>query len=194
MGELDYADPSRPKSPAIPMFYTEPVHMEFLSKQLGKPRYEDRDFVKIIIPGDRRSMVVEPVNEDHKARWPKEYEAFKAGKELPLEGTPLANWPNSAITRSRVEELAYFNIRTVEQMADVTDAHLQNLGMGAYELRAVARKFLETARTGTAPLERLVNENITLRDENARLTRELTEARARADILEQELRHARTAT
>ena len=179
MSETDFRDPSGPKPPAIPRFKTEAVHLPFRSKEAGRPIYEDREFVEILIPGDRRSMAVEAVSDAHKVRWPKEYAAFRAGQEPPLEGTPLADWPNSSLTRARVEELAYFNIRTVEHLAQVNDAQLANLGMGARALREAAAKFLEVARHGTGPLERLVAENLTLKDENARLERALAEANAR---------------
>lgn len=141
-------------APAIPRFHTQTVHMTALSEKEGRPIYEEREFVEIIIPGDRRSRANEPVNDEHKARWPREYEAFRAGREVPLEGTPLANWPR--VTRARVEELAYFNIRTVEQLAGVNDAQVQQMGMGTRTDREVARKFLETARTGTGPLTQMV--------------------------------------
>src|SRR5579871_4014755 len=180
MSETDFRDPSGPRAPAIPRFKTEAVHLPFKSKAAGRPIYEDREFVEILIPGDRRSMAVEPVTDEHKARWPDAYAAFRAGREAPLEGTPLADWPNSALTRSRVEELAYFNIRTVEHLAALNDAQLQALGMGARELREAARAFLEVASKGTGPLERLVVQNLSLQDEVERLERALAEARVAA--------------
>jgi hypothetical protein len=180
MSETDFRDPASPRAPAIPRFKTEAVHLPFRSRTAGRPIYEDREFVEILIPGDRRSMAVEPVTDEHKTRWPDAYAAFRAGRETPLEGTPLADWPNSALTRSKVEELAYFNIRTVEHLAAVNDAQLGNIGMGARELRQAARAFLEVARTGTGPLERLVSENLSLKDEVERLERALDEARIAA--------------
>lgn len=174
MNDQDFKNPNAPKQPAVPVFFTEAVKMEFKSKQAGRPVFEDREFVRIIIPGDRRSMVVEPVNDDHKARWPREYEAFKAGQEAPVDGTPLADWPQ--IGRARVEELAYFHIRTVEQLAAVNDAHLQNLGMGAREERERAKVFLDVAKNGTGPLSKLVTR--------------VEQAEARADTLESALQQA----
>ena len=139
----------QPKGAAIPEFFTEAVKLEFKSQQEGRPIYEEREFVRILMPGDRLSAPVEPVNDDHKARWPKEYAAFKAGIEAPIEGIPLKQWPQ--VNTSRVKELAHFNIHTVEQMASVSDAHIQNLGMGARELRERAKLFLEVAAKGDRP-------------------------------------------
>jgi hypothetical protein len=185
-GELDVPDLTSPKKPAIPRFSVKATHLPYASSQAGRPIYEDREFVEILIPGDRRAMAFEPVNEEHKARWPREYEAFRAGREAPLEGTPLADWPNSNLTRSRVEELAYFNIRTVEHLAAVDDNHLMNLGTGARELRETARRFLEAAAKGTGPLERLVQENLRLKDETARLGAELAALGAELAALKKE--------
>ena len=92
------------------------------------------------------------------------------------------------LIRSRVEELAYFHIRTVEQLAAVNDAQLQQLGMGARELRERARLFLEVARTGTAPLSRLLARLETAEAEVGRLARDLKAANIliRTDTLDQE--------
>lgn len=174
MSETDFRDPNAPKQPAVPVFFTEAVKMEFKSKQAGRPIFEDQERVRIIIPGDRRSMVVEIVNDEHKARWPREYEAFKAGLEAPLEGTPLADWPQ--VSRAQVEELAYFHIRTVEQLAGVHDGQLQQLGMGARELRERAKVFLDVAKNGMAPLSKLVSR--------------VEAAEGRADALEAQLKEA----
>jgi hypothetical protein len=181
MHEMDFRDPSAPKQPAVPVFFTEAVRMDFKSKQAGRDIFEDREFVRILIPGDRRSAPVEPVGDEHKKRWPREYDAFKAGKAAPLEGTPLADWPQ--ISRSRVEELAYFHIRTVEQLAAVNDAQLQQLGMGARELRERAKLFLEVARNGTAPLSRLLTRLEKAEAEVERLTDDLKAANAEISAL-----------
>lgn len=176
---------------AIPQFFLEPVKLEFKSQQEGRPYFEDREFVRILIPGDRLSSAVEPVNDEHRARWPEVYAAFKAGTEAPLEGTPLREWPQ--ITQSHVKELAHFNIATLEQLAGVNDAQLQHLGPGMRTLRENAKKTLEIAASGTAPLARLVSENLHLRDENTRLTRDLGDANARIatlDAMIREMKHA----
>lgn len=188
MSELGAVDPNAPKKPAIPRFHSRAVEMTFKSQEAGRPIFEDREFVEILIPGDRRAMANEPVNEEHKARWPREYEAFKRGQELPREGTPLRNWPNSQMTPARVEELAFFNIVTVEELAAVGDNHLQNLGMGARVMRQAAITFLEVSRTGTGPLERLVAKADRLETENERLTRDLDLERQETARLRDQLR------
>jgi hypothetical protein len=184
---MDYAEMMKAagndvKGPAIPAFYVEAQENGFRTKQTGRPQYDDVEMVRIITPGDNKNIPVERVNDEHKARWPKEYEAFKAGIEAPLEGTPLAEWP--PISRSQVAEFAHFNIRSVEQLAALGDHHLQNLGMGARELRAQAKTFLEVAEKGTAPIARMLAESQRKDDEIAILKRQLEEAAARIKELE----------
>lgn len=170
-GEFATFNPQAPpKGRARPIFSVQPIKMEHASQQAGRPVFEDQEFVTTLIPGDRNASPHERVTDTHRERWPEEYAAFKAGQEPPLSGTPLTEWPTSKMTPSKVQELAYFNIRTVEDLASVTDAALQKMGMGSYELRATAQKFLEVATKGVAPLERMMTENMNLRAEVERLT------------------------
>ncbi|WP_395443572.1 hypothetical protein [Caulobacter sp. UC70_42] len=104
---------------ARPRFYSKPVKNNFRSESEGRPVFEDKEFVEILVPGDRKTVVDTLVKDEHKRRWPREYAAFKAGQEVPVEGTPLEEWPQ--ITRSQVEELKFAHIRTVEQLASLPD-------------------------------------------------------------------------
>ena len=136
-----------------PRFYMRPVLQELKSAQAGRPIYEDREYVEITVPGNRGSVHDTPVKEEHRRRWPALYRAFKDGQEAPSEGTPLAEWP--AVTRSQVEELAHFHVRTVEQLAGLPDDALGRVvAMGGYALREKAQRFLDQA-AGLAPMEAL---------------------------------------
>src|SRR5216684_3841118 len=84
-------------------FYKRPVHMEVESEQQGRPIYKDFDYLTILFPGDKTKKVDRPVRDDDKMRFSKQWEAFAAGEEPPMEGTPLDEWP--AITRSQALEL-----------------------------------------------------------------------------------------
>jgi hypothetical protein len=142
------------RGPTIPQFYSEAVENTFRSQQAGRPQFDEVEFVRLIIPGDRNSSPVMRVTDEERNRWPKEYEAFKKGLELPLEGTPLIEWP--PINKSQVMELAYFHIQTVEQLAAVNDAQLQRMGMGTRALRELAKEYLDIANNGTAPIARML--------------------------------------
>lgn len=169
-------------APIIPAFYTEPVEQTFKSKEAGRPIFEDREFVKMIIPGNRGSVAVQPVDDTVKERWPKEYAAFKAGEEIKHEGTLLAQWP--PISRSQVEEFKFFNVHTVEHLAALNDTQIQTMGMGVRDLRKSAIVFLDAAKNGTGPLMKLVAENTRQADKIAAQDQTIADLAARLDAVE----------
>jgi hypothetical protein len=140
-------------------FYTDAERDGFASVKAGRDIFRDVDFVKIFIPGSG-TILVERVNEGHAERWPELYAAFKAGKEAPLSGTPLSEWP--ILKRAQIAELNYRNIRTVEDLGDLSDLAVQNLGMGGQMLRARARAYLDEAER-EALATKLTGENDALR-------------------------------
>lgn len=141
---------------AIPRFYVEPVQNMAKTAAEGRPVFDDREFVEINVPGDRKNVVVSLVKEEHKRRWPRHYEAFKAQAEIASEGWPLEAWPG--VTRSQCEELKFFKVFTVETLADLPDDALGRcVPMGGFELREKARRTLATAK-GAAPAEKLAAE------------------------------------
>ena len=142
---------------ARPRFYTKPVQNNFKSETEGRAVFEDKEFVEILVPGDRKTVVDTLVKEEHRRRWPQAYAAFKAGLETPLQGTPLEEWP--AITRSQVEELRFAHVRTVEQLAGLGDDALnRTVPMGGFPLREKAKRWLD-AQAGNAQTEALAAEN-----------------------------------
>lgn len=180
----------KPKGAAIPRFFMETVENTFASEKDGRPRFTEEERVEIIIPGDLRSKFVQRVDDEVKARFPVEYKAFKEGVSVPLDGTPLSEW--AMVSRSQVLELAHFHILTLEQLAGVNDSHLQNLGMGARELREKARLHLQVTKDGIEPLRRMVDENFRLKDEVERLRATVAEQAAVIQSLQpEEVTHGR---
>jgi hypothetical protein len=176
------------KGATVPMFYSEPVENTFRSKAEGRACFDEVEFVKLIIPGDRNNCPVKRVDDDDRQRWPKQYQAFKDGLEPPLDGTPLAGWP--PINKSQVLELAFFHIKTVEQLAGVHDGQLQNLPMGSRELRSQAIAYIEVAKHGTAPLAVLVKRADEAEADNALLRQQMADMAERLDAMEKK-RNAR---
>lgn len=73
------------------------------------------------------------------------YEAWKKQEEMPVNGTPLANWP--LIKSKRVlEQLRMISIHSVEDLAEMPDSFLGNVGMGARELRDRAKAYVTMKR------------------------------------------------
>lgn len=74
------------------------------------------------------------------------YDAWKLGQETPVEGTPLAAW--NGISREQADVLRTFSVRTVEEVASLTDSHLERIRIPALrELIKQAQRFLASADT-----------------------------------------------
>ena len=85
---------SRPESSEnekgiFPRFYMRPVQNKFKSKEEGRAIFEDIEYVEVIIAGDKNNKPHFKVTDEHKQRWPKQYEKFKAGQEQIPDGTRL---------------------------------------------------------------------------------------------------------
>lgn len=129
------------------------VHVEFMqypmlhalnSQAAGRPVYVDKPHVRIKVAGQDKDDHFGPVNEQIKARFPQEWEAFQRGCELPVTGTPIEQWPQMTVTS--VANLKTLNIRTVEDVATLADSALTKIGPGAVKLRADAQKYLSSAQ------------------------------------------------
>ncbi|MFG1340372.1 hypothetical protein [Xanthobacter autotrophicus] len=137
---------SNPNDPARPRFYRQAVQNKVASEREGRPIFEDREMVEVIVPGDKLSTFVSYVTDAQKERWPEHYAAFKRGESRAATGTPLEHWP--ILTTSRVAELKAMNIMSVDELAAVNDSTITKMGMGARELREQARAFLDAASAG----------------------------------------------
>lgn len=126
-----------------PKFYWRDVQHEWESTQQGRPIFERKAYVRILMAGDAKTEIDQPVTEEDKARWPHLWQSFQATGESPLIGTPLEQWPQ--VGADRASRLAAINIRTVEQLAAVPDAHLDNIGMDGRRLRDAAKNFITQA-------------------------------------------------
>lgn len=155
-------------------FHLEPVRDEAKSAEAGRPVYVEREYIEIITPGDKTTVIDRPVRDTDKRAYAQQYAAFKAGDEMQLVGTPLVQWPGCS--RAQVMELAHFGCRTVEQLAEMSDGNLGNVGP-LRALRDAARAYLETAR-GQAPITKMQAELEAARLEMAAMRQKLDEATA----------------
>lgn len=93
------------------------------------------------------------------------YEAWKGNQELPETGTPLAAWNH--LTPSQAEFLRTNGVRTVEEVAMLTDTHIHQFKI--HNLRSIieaAKKFVASADTVkfAGSMEALTVENETLKN------------------------------
>lgn len=81
-----------------------------------------------------------------KLRWEQikvAYDAWKSGNEVPVNGTPLGAW--AGVTSEKAEVLRRFSIRTVEEVARLSEGQLEKVPLpGMRDLRKQASLFLET--------------------------------------------------
>ena len=125
-------------------FEKRPVENKTRTLAEGRPIFEEVDFITIEQPGNKDEVRDHKVRQNDINRFPEHWKRYKArtDNEEALTGTPLSEWPQ--ISRSQVEELTFYHVRTVEQLAAVTDANLQNM-MGGVVMKQKARAFLEQA-------------------------------------------------
>ena len=137
-------------------FYHAPIKNEAKSAAEGRFIFEDREFVRIIVPGDKNSEIDRLVEPEDKTRFPDEYARFKSGARETIVGTPLEQWPQ--MTRSLVKEWEYLNVYTIEQLAGISDQAKQAFGMGANQWVQKAQAHLALAKDSAAT-ERYAVEN-----------------------------------
>jgi len=128
-------------------FFTQPLENREKSLEEGRPIYDDAEFISIMVPGDKDNIVVRTVRETDLTRFPRHYAAYKNKQETLGEGTPLERW--GFLTASQCEELKFFNIHTVEQLANVSDVNAQKF-MGIQALKRSAQEFIDSSK-GDAP-------------------------------------------
>jgi len=134
-------------------FYIEAIENPTKSKKEGRPIFEDTEMVLIVPPGDKDNTVIAPAR-NYADRFRSRYNAWKAGQDQDaVIGTPLKEWPGGP-SASQVKELAFFEVRTVEQLAGVSDGNLQSMGPGYLLLRQKAQKYLEASH-GAASAEKV---------------------------------------
>ena len=103
------------------VFYMGVIKNEARTAEEGRAIFDDVECVRIIIPGDKNTVIDRPASAQDKQRFSKQYGMFKQGmsEEEQVSGTRLTDWP--FLTRAQCEEFRYLGIKTVEQLAGVRD-------------------------------------------------------------------------
>jgi hypothetical protein len=109
----------------------------------GRPIYDQRCYITIMVPGQQDIVHRVAWRRDYE-RFPKQYQAFLNEKDQDeASGTPL-----SALTwlhANQLKELEYFNVKTVEQLANVADSTTGKF-MALQSLKQRAKDFLEASK------------------------------------------------
>jgi hypothetical protein len=151
------------------------LHVEFYVND-QKP-YKDRPtpFVRIVVPGDKTNIVDQPVREDHKERFPRQWLYFQMQSgDGPVIGTLLEQWntdDDEGFNKHQMAELQILKFQTVEQVATASDSQLQRIGMGGAGLRDRARAYLtrKNQSANTTELETTRRELNELKEQMAML-------------------------
>lgn len=128
----------------VPRFFLHEQQDDLGTARAGRPIFRIEERVEIIMPGNPLTRPVQRVTDEHRERWPKEYEAFKKGEELSHEGTPLEYWP--VLNRAMIRELKALDIYTIEQVAELSDLAVQRIGMGGLKMRELAKAYFDDAK------------------------------------------------
>ncbi len=150
---------TREERPPYVRFERRPVQNKPRSDAEGRWVGEDKDFV-LITPSYTKDVIVREVagwfekleGDFRNGRIPntwvphyrRAYEAWKNGQELPLDGMPIRGW--SVISPAQQEALVSMNIRTVEDLAQVTEDGIRRIGMGGVKMKNLAIAALKAAR------------------------------------------------
>jgi hypothetical protein len=152
-----------------------------LSIEAGRMVYKDVDWIIVTPHGARDS------NEDRASEWiekkanaarqgtfdievlskiRKAYEAYKEGKELPVDGTPLAMLPH-LFTPAEIANCKSLHILSLETLAQANEETIARIGMGGREIKNRAVEAVRLSATGTGEalkVTALQQENADLKD------------------------------
>jgi hypothetical protein len=189
----------KPK-PAYVTFETRAEEDREASIRDGCARFKDVDFA-CITPSGSRDRIERKVDEwlpqlDYQvkqsllpAEWAQvykgAYENFKQGREAPVIGTDLRNWPN--VTPSQLKVLRELQVRTIEDLAVANEETLHRIGMGARALKEKAIEYLSLASGHGRTVEEIVAikvENEALKTQVAAQSEQMKELRATLANLE----------
>lgn len=184
----EFSSDAQQKDGAHPRFYMDVQPDKASSEREGRPCFRDVEMVEVLVPGDRLNTPHFQVTDVHRKRWPRHYAAFRENQEAPVQGTPIDQLPG--ITKSRVEELKYFHVRTIEQLAAMPDDLLKKAApMDGFALREKAQRWV-TATEGNAPAEKLAAENRALKDKMEAMEKNQASMQAAVDRLNAQLEAA----
>jgi hypothetical protein len=119
------------------------INNNYKSDLEKRPIFEERIYLKKLVPGDSTLVVDRPMRETDMEEYPIEWARFEQKKEQKSDGTPIEAW--SVISDTQKAEFRALNIFTIDQFAKLPDS-AGNKIMGFNELRAKAQAFIGAAQ------------------------------------------------
>lgn len=124
-------------------FHAVQVKNNFKTELEKRPIFEERIFLKKLVPGDSTLVVDRPMRETDMEDYPIEWARFEQKKEQKADGTPIDAW--MAINDTQKAEFKALHIFTIDQFAKLPDS-AGNKIMGFNDLRAKASAFIGAAQ------------------------------------------------
>jgi hypothetical protein len=193
-------------------FFEEPLYMEFMSKQVGHPVFQNRIMTRIVQPGNNKTvwvhqtkgikydMVFDPASGEYHTDWeemevcengevPEHLKYANAWKRFMRQGVsadtgvPVEEW--GAITKSYAMSLKAMHVHTVEALAGLSDQAAQSI-MGAIKYRDLAKAYLDE-REKTRIVAREQEKATRAEEENVDLKRQIENLRQHVLTLQSQL-------
>jgi hypothetical protein len=172
MYRVNEGTPNQPLILAV-QFFEKPVQAKKLSEKEGRPIFYTSVMCRINAPGMKNQVVDEEMEllDENKTvvrrklwmndpngnpiyytdRFGEAYAKWRSGKEQ-VDGTPLETY--TRLDAAQIAMLKHLEIHSLESLAGLNDASLQQLGPGGRQMRDEAKNYLEAAR-GNAPISAL---------------------------------------
>lgn len=148
----------------------------YLSKEAtekeGKPVeiFANVLYVRINIRGSDRNEVHRPATEADKRRFPFAWQEFNRGESARERGVALQML---GLDAPILRQLAAKNVFTIEDLCEVSDNNLQNLGLGGREMRNRAQAYLNQHRAATQSSVALEAQQDVIAQQSAQLAQAL---------------------
>jgi hypothetical protein len=122
-------------------FYKKKVIDKKLTNEAGIV-YKEAVYCRIQRPGDKSTVVDQPVKEEWIRRWPRQYQAFLQGQDQTL-GTRLDELVRiGLLLEDQVKLLEISGVRTIEQAAAASDTIVASWGTDGNQIRVYCRGYL----------------------------------------------------
>lgn len=130
------------------MTYTTFVTRPVKSAKDGKVTWRDEEIVRLHVDSNTivEKRICDMARRDFDSdqgfeRYQRALEAWRDGKDAPIDGTPLTVWGGASPAQQKACEDQH--LRSVEDLAAAPDGLLDRIGQGARDLREKARLFMD---------------------------------------------------
>lgn len=188
--DLQNSNVFNPNNPDLGLkvrFFEKTVKDRYQTEQTGKDCFKKREYIEIINPAHKETVIVRPVDADRIFdedgiikkpsdidRFPLQYKAFQQGLVQDV-GLPIQAWslrPDDGM----IKALQVKSINTVEQLASFQGDDIMGIP-DFYSLKQKAKKYLDS-QNDDAAINKLITQNDTLQNELNELKQQMQDFNA----------------